>query len=157
VLLVQAKDSPNTETSLRKSMDRKRAVIRAHIEKGAKQLQGALSYVKENREVVLREAGGRRLASTGARKICGLVVVRELFDDDYQACSAPVLSVAKACEEPCVLMDYAALHLMALYLPSPIRLCNGLFHMFDLALGLGEYPKPRFMGVPWGEAEADQE
>jgi len=40
------------------------------------------------------------------------------------------------------------MHLMALYLPSPIRLCNGLFQLFDLALKLGEFPKPRFTGAP---------
>ena len=71
-----------------------------------------------------------------------------MFDDDYRACNAPILTVAKACDKPCILLDYAAMHLMALYLPSPIRLCNGLFQLFDLALKLGEFPKPRFTGAP---------
>jgi len=148
VLLVQAKDSPNTEASLRRPMDRKKAVIRAHIEKAAKQLQGALSHVEQRGEIILRTAKGRRVVPIAGRVICGLVVVREMFDDDYRACSAPILTVAKACDKPCILLDYAAMHLMALYLPSPIRLCNGLFQLFDLALKLGEFPKPRFTGAP---------
>ncbi|MGI4876443.1 MAG: hypothetical protein ACRYG4_03035 [Janthinobacterium lividum] len=80
--------------------------------------------------------------------IVGLVVVREMCDDDYKACSVPVLAVAGACEQPCVLLDYAALHLMALRLSSPARLFNGLYQMFGMAMEHGEFPKPRFSGAP---------
>jgi hypothetical protein len=76
------------------------------------------------------------------------VVVREMFDDDYKACSAPVLAVAEECRVPCVLLDYSALHIMALHLPSPRRLINGFDHLFDVALDIGEFPKPRFLGAP---------
>src|SRR5690606_28110417 len=43
LLVVQAKDSPNTEAALRRDINRKRAVIRSHIEKASLQLRGALS------------------------------------------------------------------------------------------------------------------
>jgi hypothetical protein len=80
-----------------------------------------------------------------------------MFDDDRKACSVPVLAVAEACEEPCVLLDYAALHVMALYLSSPIRLFNGLSQLFDIALERGTYPKPRFFGAPRRQADAGSE
>jgi hypothetical protein len=147
VLLVQAKDSPNTEASLRRSIDRKRAVIRSHIDKGAKQLRGALIYILEREEIILRTPSGPRAVDVADRAICGLVVVREMFDDDYKACSAPVLAVANACEQPCVLLDYPALHVMALHLPSPARLINGFYQLFDVAMEHGEYPKPRSSGT----------
>jgi len=154
VLLVQAKDSPNTEASLRRSIDRKRAVIRSHIDKGAKQLRGALTYVLERDSIVLRTPNGPRTVEVADRAVVGLVVVREMFDDDYKACSAPVLEVAAICEQPCLLLDYAALHLMALRLPSPARLINGLYQMFAAATEHGEFPKPRFSGAPQEEAPA---
>lgn len=157
LLLVQAKDSPNTETSLRRSIDRKRSVIRAHIKKGAKQLRGALSYIQPRDEIVLLTTHGPRVVPVAGRAICGLVVVREMFDDDYKVCSAPVLAVAEMCEEPCVLLDYAAMHVMALHLSSPIRLFNGLYQLFNMALEVGEYPKPRFTGAPRSEADASSE
>jgi hypothetical protein len=157
LLIVQAKDSPNTETSLRRSIDRKRSVIRAHIEKGAKQLRGALSYIQPRDDIVLRTPDGPRVIPVAGLAICGLVVVREMFDDDYKACSTPVLAIAAECGEPCVLLDYAALHVMALHLSSPIRLFNGLYQLFDVALERGEYPKPRFIvGAP-READASSE
>ncbi len=148
VLLVQAKDSPNTEATLRRTIDRKRAVIRRHIDKGAKQLRGALTYILERKEIILRTRSGTRTVDLADRVICGLVVVREMFDDDYKACSAPVLAVANACGQPCVLLDYSALHVMALHLPSPARLMNGFYQLFDVAMKHGEYPKPRFSGPP---------
>lgn len=154
VLVVQAKDSPNTEASLRRSIDRKRAVIRSHIDKGAKQLRGALTHILEREAIVLRTPSGPRAIDVADRAVVGLVVVREMFDDDYKVCSAPVLAVADACEQPCVLVDYAALHLMALRLASPARLINGFYQMFAVAMEHGEFPKPRFSGAPKREEEA---
>ncbi len=154
VLLAQAKDSPNTEASLRRSIDRKRSVIRNHIDKGAKQLRGALTHVLKRETIVLRAPSGPRTVDVADRAVVGLVAVREMFDDDYKACSAPVLAVADACEKPCVLLDYAALHLMALRLASPARLINGFYQMFAVAMEHGEFPKPRFSGAPQREEEA---
>jgi hypothetical protein len=148
VLLVQAKDSPNTRASLFRSIDRKRAVIRSHIDKAAKQLRGALAHILGRDEIILRTAFGPRAVDVSNRAICGLVVVREMFEDDYRVCSASVLAVAHGCKQPCVLLDYPALHVMALHLPSPARLINGFLQLFEVALEHGEYPKPRFSMPP---------
>jgi hypothetical protein len=71
-----------------------------------------------------------------------------MFEDDYRVCSASVLAVAHGCKQPCVLLDYPALHVMALHLPSPARLINGFLQLFEVALEHGEYPKPRFSMPP---------
>jgi hypothetical protein len=76
-----------------------------------------------------------------------------MFDNDYGPCSAPVLAVARNCGAPCVLLDYAAMHVMTLDLGSPTRLLNGFYQLFDSALENGEYPKPRFIGPPGNAAE----
>ena len=74
--------------------------------------------------------------------------MHEMFDDDYNACSAPILAVAEECRVPCVLLDYAALHIMALQLSSPRRLINAFDQLFSKALEIGKYPKPRFLEAP---------
>lgn len=148
MVLVQAKDSPNNKATLRRSIDRKRAVIRAHIEKGARQLRGALSYVTNRDELNIKTSNGTHALAVDGRVICGIVIVREMFDDDYGPCSAPVLTVARDCEVPCVLMDYTALHVMTLHLRDPARLVGAFYQMFEVALKNGEYPKPRFLGSP---------
>ncbi len=154
VLLVQAKDSPNTKAALDRSIDRKQKVIRSHIEKGAKQLRGALAYILERKEILLRTGSGTtQSVAVADRATCGVVVVREMFDDDYRACSAPVLAVAAACDQPCVLLSYPSLHVLTLHLPSPDRLISGLLQIFDVATEHGEYPKPRFLEKPQRDDE----
>jgi hypothetical protein len=148
VLLVQAKDSPNTEASLRRSINRKKAATRRHIEKAARQLRGAISHVLGRDKILLQTPSGPGFVDIGDRSVFGLVVVRELFDDDFKPCSAPVLAVAKETGLPCVLVDYAALHTMALYLSSEESFGSGFLQMFEAGVKFGEFPKPRFTGKP---------
>lgn len=150
LLVVQAKDSPNTEATLRRDINRKRAVIRSHIEKAAQQLRGALSFAKELNELKVSTSSGDHSLNIRGRAICGLVVVRELFDDDYRSCSAAVLSASRECALPCVLTDFSALHMMTMHLKSPARIMNGLVQLYEFGVENGEYPKPRFLGPPTG-------
>jgi hypothetical protein len=131
------------------------SMIRAHIRKAAKQLRGAIGTMQSRDEVTLATPQGSLAASIGDRALRGLIVVREMFDDDYKACSAPVLAVAEETGVPCVLLDYAAFHMMTLHLRSPRRLINGFDQVFARALEIGEYPKPRFLGAPVSERPND--
>jgi hypothetical protein len=146
LLLVQAKDSPNNEAILRRSLDRKRAIIQSHIEKGSRQLHGALSYVRGREEVEFNTTSGVHRLVISERLFFGLIIVREIFDNDRLASSAPVLDVARKLNTPCVLLDYFEMHAMTLNLGSPIRLLNGLSRLFEAALKYNEYPKQRFLG-----------
>jgi len=148
MVFVQAKDSPNTEASLRRTVERKRTAIRAHIDKAAKQLKGAMGYADKNGSVVIRTEDGPVTLPVGDRQLLGLVVVREMFDDDYAACSAPVLAAVQALELPAVLLDYSGLHIMAQNLRTPARFINGLGDMFEMAIDRDEFPKPAYFGPP---------
>lgn len=145
MLVVQAKDSPNTEAILRRNIDRKKAAIRSHIEKAAQQLRGALSFVKEVEEIKIRTSNGEHSLNIQGRTILGLVVVRELFDDDYHTCSAPVLSTSRTCVLPCVLIDFPGLHLMTMHLQSPAYIMNRFIQLFEVGVENGQFPKPRFL------------
>lgn len=150
VLLVQAKDSPNTEASLRRSIERKKNVTRGHIEKAARQLRGAISHVLGCDRVMLQTTSGPGVINMDNRSVFGLIVVREMFDDDFKPCSVPVLAVAQETGQPCVLVDYAALHAMSLNLPSQKRFVSGFLQLFEATQKYGEFPKPRFTGKPPG-------
>lgn len=148
ILFIQAKDSPNTASALRRTVERKRATIRAHIDKAVKQLRGALSYAAKAGAVVIRGASGATTLPVGDRHVLGLVVVREMFDDDYVACSAPVLDLVQALQLPAILLDYSGLHVMAQNLRHPVRFINGLYQMLEMALEKGQFPKPAWFGPP---------
>lgn len=148
ILFIQAKDSPNTEASLRRSIDRKRAAVRGHIHKAARQLTGALSHAKRAGVLKVRRPDGPVELPVGDRDLIGLVVVSELFDDDYAACSCPVLQVVRDTECAAILIDYRGLHIMAQTLRSPTRFTHGLAQMFEVAIDKGEFPKPAWIGPP---------
>jgi hypothetical protein len=144
ILLLQAKDSPNTEVALNRSIVRKRSTIRGHIEKGARQLQGALQFVVSG-DAKIRRGDGKVPIEIGVRALRGALVVRELFGDDYKASSAPVLKISQQTQVPCVLLDYAGLHAMAKNLTTSEELINGFDRLHGVAVQHGEFPKPRFL------------
>lgn len=148
ILFIQAKDSPNTEASLRRSIDRKRAAVRGHILKAARQLTGALSHAKRASVLKVRRPDGPVELPVADRDLIGLVVVSELFDDDYAACSRPVLQVVRDTECAAILIDYRGLHIMAQTLRSPTRFTHGLAQMFEVAIDKDEFPKPAWIGPP---------
>jgi len=155
VLVVQAKDSPNTETSLRRSIDRKRAAIRGHISKAARQVRGALAYIRRTPEATLVVDKTERQVAFGNRELIGLVVVNELFDDDYRECSAPVMEVIRELQRPCLLLSYSSLHNLTLRFDAPLSFANALFDILDVALEHGEFPKPRFLSPPGEQYDSD--
>jgi hypothetical protein len=144
LLLIQAKDSPNTEAVLNRPLARKRAMIRSHIDKGARQLQGALKFVRSNGAMVLRGNDTVQFEA-GPRALWGALIVRELFEDEYRACSEPVLEVQEQTQTPCILLDYAGFLAMTKNLSTPTNLIFGLERMHRVAVEHGEYPKPRFL------------
>lgn len=81
----------------------------------------------------------------------GLIVVQEIFDDDYIECSKPVLDVYQRTNTPSVLVDYAAFHLLTLNFSSPNMFINGLLRIFDVAIKENQFPKSRFLGRIWNE------
>ena len=148
VMFIQAKDSPNTETALRRTIERKRSGIRAHIDKASKQLKGAIGYAQKTGAVVIRSDDATITLRVEDRQLIGLVVVREMFDDDYLACSAPVLEAMRSLKQPAVLLDYSGLHIMAQNLRTPTRFIGGLAKMVDMAIENNEFPKPVHFGPP---------
>lgn len=148
LLVIQAKDSPNTERVLRRTLSRKRSVIRGHIEKAAGQLRGALSRISGLRSVVISTADGVHELPLGECILIGLVVVREMFDDDYRACSQPVIETWKRSGAPCVLLSYPSLHEITLHRDDPEGFLSVIYELLSAAQREGEYPKPRFLDPP---------
>jgi hypothetical protein len=151
MIFVQAKDSPNTEAALRRSIERKRSAIRSHIDKATKQLRGAMAYALQNDAVTIRRPQGPTTIAVGERQLVGIIVVREMFDDDYPACSAPVLAMVRSLKFPSVLLDYSGLHVIARNIGSSADFINGLFNMLGIALDRGQFPKPVWHGPPRGQ------
>ena len=122
ILLVQAKDSPQHEGIPSTNLDRPQAVGDTHTHPQSRETASRRDR-QSHGEVVLRTPEGPLTIPVGQRALRGLVVVREMFDDDYRECSTPVLVIAQECRVPCVLLDYSALHIIA-FCTFPRRQCG---------------------------------
>lgn len=148
MLFVEAKDSPNTAASLDRSIERKRQAIQKQIEKATKQLRGGLSYAQNHDGVTVQTAYGPTTVSLDGRQLLGLVVIREMFDDDQLANSKPVLDLVDQLQLRVMLIDYPGLHMVSLNLRTPKRFIEALHKLLDAAIEHGRFPRSIWSGPP---------
>lgn len=152
MVLIQAKDSPNTEKSLRRSIDRKRATLEGHLRKAVAQLGGALSYIRARKTMTLIGGNAERHAiSIEGRKVIGLVVLKEIIGSEYAALSAPLLELARDTGVPCILMSYFEFHQFMHHRHTESSLLLTLQRTFDFAVQHNQFPFNRFGFVPDSE------
>lgn len=144
VLLIQAKDSPNTEQSLQRSISRKMATIEGHVKKAVGQLGGALSYVLAHDPLQLVCGSVQHEISLGARTRWGLIVVKETFDTEYSVYSPPVLELSRNSGVPCLLLDYNELHNFTQHRRSEGEFFATFRRTFEFAVRHNQFPRNRF-------------
>lgn len=109
-ILVQAKDSPNTEKTLKTSIDRKKSKTLSHFSKAVRQLEGAINYTKNNESLKLNRDEKTEEVSVENKKLYGLIVVKELFPEDFGSYTNALLELSNSTNTPCLVFDYAELH-----------------------------------------------
>lgn len=144
VLLIQAKDSPITEATLNRDINRKMATTAAHVKKAATQLKGSINHLRSGSSIEIITDGQRWDVSMSDREVIGLVIVKELFDPERSTRSQPVLSVSKETDIPCLLMDYREFQQLAFFRPTEESFVNTLRESFSAACEHGMFPRLRF-------------
>ena len=79
LLLIQAKDSPNTEEILRRPIERKISTIVRHLKKATSQLRGSISYVESNDPFRIQCGDNTHTISASKLQLTSFVLVKELF------------------------------------------------------------------------------
>lgn len=148
LLAVQAKDSPNTKASLKRSIERKLRTTLQHLDKAADQLRGALTHLNNHETLDLVLSDGPIAIPLEDKAIYGMIVLNEMFDDHFPDYSRPVLAVAQATGRATVVLDYAALHIMTNRITDPYDFLMWLDRFFRFAIERGEFPRPQYTGPP---------
>lgn len=143
-LLVEAKDSPNTEKQIGNKLDRKRATTKKHLNKACNQLSGAIGYLDRARPLVMRMDTGDVVLDLGNRSILCLAVVRELFLPDYPDYSARLYELHDDIELPCIALDYGELVQYTTFCNSEDAFVGAYFEVFNHALKREGFPRLRF-------------
>ena len=144
VLLIQAKDSPVTEATLGRTIDRKQATTRKHIKKAAAQLKGSINHLRSGGSIDIITDGQPWELYMRGREVFGLVIVKELFDSERSTCSRLVLSVFQETDVPCLLLDYGEFQELTFFRPTEESLVGTLKQMFAAACEHGLFPRSRF-------------
>lgn len=148
VLLIQAKDSPNTEKILRTTIERKRIKSLNQLKEGATQLRGAISEVKKNPLVHLKCGGDTVEIDLYGRQLIGIVIVKELFNDWFKEYSSVMLELMDKTQTPALFFDYPELSRMTLHCSCEDRLMAAFQQIFSFAIEHNEFPRLRYSGKP---------
>ena len=143
-LIVQAKDSPNTQMTIDRTLHRKRLTSASMVEHAIVQLKGAVKYVKRTQPLRMLIDGSEIVIDIGTRNVMSLAVVRELFIDMYDEYSASLFDFFGDVGLPCIAIDYGELHDYTTFCVDEEGFVGAYFEVFDKARELGEFPRLRF-------------
>ncbi|MEI7228668.1 hypothetical protein [Pectobacterium carotovorum] len=119
-LIIQAKDSPNIVSSLSTSIDRKKSKTLSHLDKAARQLTGAINHAKQNRILKFKLNDEIIEVDLLDRKLVGLAIVKELFDEDRPAYMENLIKPFKSTGTPCSALSYMDLHYYSCHVDAKI-------------------------------------
>lgn len=144
IVLIQAKDSPNTESTLRRSMARKKATVKSHLRKATAQLRGSLSYIMSGDTIQIICDGSLHDISPAGRLVVGLIIVKELFRDEYDVYSKFAFDLFNETSARCFIMDMMEFHSFTFHCRTEESFFGALRDVFLFAQHHGQFPRSRF-------------
>ncbi len=144
ILFIQAKDSPNTKRLARNAITRKKATAKKNLKKAVNQTKGALRYAKSRIPMRLISGNKEIAVSLEGREIRSMIIVKELFNDEYSDYSDIVLSMAKETQVPCIPLDYTELHMYTSNLSEEDNFFSACDRVFYHGVESGMFPRLRF-------------
>lgn len=142
LLLVQAKDSPNTQGSLSRTLDRKRRTSHSQIEKSVKQAKGAAAYVRGHPNLELSIGKDHFDIEVGDRKVISLVIVQEMFTDEGDSFVARYREM-EGSGDVFAMLDYAAFNSFCHEFPNEQQLPDAVADYSAKILAKGSWIDPR--------------
>ena len=148
ILVVQAKDSPNTEDIISNKLSRKRATALKNMRKALRQVRGAASYLRSASEHLMMCNGKNISISTKGKELVFLVVIKELFSDQYDEYSKLISNAYLDTGFPCIALDYMELTQLTSHVLGEESIFEVLHNIHVVGQEQGKYPRPRFGLAP---------
>ncbi len=147
ILLIQAKDSPNTEAIIQNSIDRKKATTKKSLKKAIKQMKGALRYIDSSSPMRMIVGRKEYELEIGERQLRTLVIVKELFNDEYSVYSPIILSLVQSSNIPCIALDYSEFNMYTSNLADENFFFEAYDKVSDYGIQNGAFPRLRILPV----------
>ncbi|MDB5806223.1 MAG: hypothetical protein JWN73_3545 [Betaproteobacteria bacterium] len=143
-IFVQAKDSPNVEKILRNAVSRKKATTVKALTKAIDQTRGSFRYARSKSPMQMIVGGNIFEISLEGLELRALIVVKELFIDEYSVYSPPILSLAKELSVSCISLDYSELHMYTMHLDDEEAFVEAWDRVFAHGVQTSMFPRLRF-------------
>ncbi len=144
LLLIQAKDSPNTEYILNRPIERKISTVVRHLKKAAAQMRGSISYLRSNKSLKIRCGTVKHNISVGHLNITALILVKELFTTEYKVYSQVAFELFENTGIPFFIQDYSEFHQFTHHSRTENRFFNLLDRVLQFAYQHDEFPRSRY-------------
>ena len=144
VLLIQAKDSPSTESALTRKITRKIGTTDSHVRRAARQLKGSINHLRSEDSIEIITNGKHRNVTMSGRDVFGLVIVKELFDYEQPSFSSPIFNVTHETGITCLVLDHVEFHQLTFYRTTEESFVGTLKEIFSNARECGVFPRNRF-------------
>lgn len=143
VLLIQAKDSPNIERVLSNSLARKKATTHGALKKAISQARGAIGYMRRKSPMSVIMDGVEVEINYEGKQVYSLLIIKELFLDEYAAYTSPMLKLSKDTGVPCIALSYSELHQYTTHLIGDQAFFEAFMRVFNYGVEHGEFPRLR--------------
>lgn len=144
LLLIQAKDSPNTAEMLDRPIFRKISAVSHHLKKAFSQMRGSISYMKSKEEFSVSCGSKEHILNSGDQTTWILVLVKELFPTEFGDYSQLVLDFSSESGYPCLVLDYVQFHEFTHHLQSEEAFFDGFQKVTKFTKEHGQLPRSRF-------------
>ena len=146
IIVLQAKDSPNTENVLRNTIARKKLTAQKALLKAISQVRGALRYMKSTSPLKMIVGGEAVEMDISKHKVRALIVIKELFDDEYSNYSPPIIKLSNDSQVPCIALDYPELQAYT-GMSSQGKFLEAFDLVFSHGEKIGELPRLRIFSI----------
>lgn len=145
VIIVQAKDSPNLERTINLPIARKKSTAIKALKKAAAQVRGAANYLRRRQPAVFLINDAEIEVSLEGKGVYGLVVMKELFDDDFDEYTSVLLNLYEQAQVPTIPLSYSELHQYTRFLAGDEAFLEAFMKVFDWGCKTGMFPRLRVM------------
>lgn len=145
VILIQAKDSQNLEAAINKTLEKKRSATNKAFKKAVGQVKGAIGYIRKYSPFVAVMDGSKVEINLEGKRIYALVVMKELFDDEYRGYTDLMIELFKQTGVSCIPLSYGELHQYSRFIRGDKAFFEAFTRVFNHGLESGEFPRLRVL------------
>lgn len=145
VLLIQAKDSPNVEKIVNNKISRKVSASHKALRAAVGQIKGAITYMRRSSDFVVLVNGSEVKLDLNGKNIYGLAIIKELFSNEYDDYTPPMLELYAKTGIPCIPLSYGEVHQYTSYIDNEKSFFEAFMKVFNHGLESGIFPRLRVL------------